>query len=97
MSLNEVIFDASDFESLATYADRLAETEIVIAHQKQKQDDIFNDAANSLESKGLKKADAKKIVKATYELSKTNKKLDEFETLASIGESASEFMKKDTV
>lgn len=95
--LEEVMLDSQDFESLAPYADRLAESEQRKVLEKERQDEIFEDATNAMSHKDLSKGDVKKLVKAAYEKSKTQDKLNEFDTLATAAEEIGTHMKKNQV
>lgn len=95
--LEEIVLDDKDFEMLATYADRLAESKQREAIEKENQKQIFEDAANSMEYKDMKKADATKLVKAAYENSKAQEKLLEADTLATAAENIGAHMTKEQV
>lgn len=82
--IEDVSFNTDDFKVLADYVKRLAASEQRIALEKSTQDDIFEDATNAFESKDLKKAQIKKLIKACYDNDKTQAALDELDATMDI-------------
>lgn len=83
-SIEDVSFDTNDFKAIKEIVGRLSASQDRMALEKQTQADIFEDASNAFEHKGLSKADIKKLIKTCHEQEKAQLKLDELDTLMDI-------------